>query len=322
MRPARPPYIPGRPAIVVLDLPAATAADRPPLLHLAVAAEPWPGAIASWRSMNAATFVLSDVVDVPAVIGTVLTPVPPGPVWRWDTRTELTLVLSGGGLASIGREAALAGGNLLALEGPDGAFEIVAAAQAELVAPRTYRIFDLLRGLGGTEDEALRTVPAGAVCVLLDEAVRPMTSSLDDLGQTLTYRIGPAARDHAHASYVEMQATVRGRSLTPLPPVHLRAVRRAEGVRLDWVRRTRQDGDGWGIADVPLGEVDERYEVDILKDGTPVRTIAVSTPDALYPTDLELADFGAPQDELAVEVAQMSRLVGRGRPRRATFPVA
>ena len=106
-------------------------------------------------------------------------------------------------------------------------------------------------------------MPAGALLVKLDEAVAPLTTSLQDLGQTWRYRIGPSGRDHADASVTEFVATVPREALRPFAPVQVAAKREAAGIRLAWTRRTRLNGDGWDAIDVPLAEDAERYEIDI-----------------------------------------------------------
>jgi hypothetical protein len=99
------------------------------------------------------------------------------------------------------------------------------------------------------------------------------------------------------------------------------ARREAGGIRISWIRRTRRDGDAWEPVEVPLGESHERYELDILDGGAVKRTLASTAPTILYPTERELADFGAPQATLALCVAQMSATVGRGFERTVTIQV-
>ncbi len=319
-RPPALPAIAGPPAVAVLDLPMA-AASPAPLQFMAVAADPWPGAAAIWRSADGAGFALHAVADLPAMIGRTLGPMPAGPVWRWDAAASLDVELSGGSLASLDDAAALAGGNLLALQGPDGAWELLVAAHAILVGARRYRLSRFLRGLGGSEDLAARVVPAGATIVRLDEAPVPLTTSLADLGRRWTYRVGPAGRDYADPSFVTVDATVGALALRPLPPVRLRARRVPEGVAIGWIRQTRIDGDAWEVVEVPLDEEAERYELDILSGGAVVRTLASDTPSALYAAADETADLGGPQASLTLAVVQVSASVGRGFARRATIPI-
>jgi hypothetical protein len=156
--------------------------------------------------------------------------------------------------------------------------------------------------------------------VRLDEAVVPL-AEVADLGVPWRYRIGPADRDHADPTVVEVTATAELEALKPLSPVHVKARRGADGVRLAWIRRTRQGGDSWEALEVPLGEESERYEVDLLQGAATVRTLTSAMPEILYPAAQELADFGAPQAAFTLRVAQLSAAVGRGFLRTATVPV-
>jgi hypothetical protein len=52
-----------------------------------------------------------------------------------------------------------------------------------------------------------------------------------------------------------------------------------------------------------------------------VRTIACASPQALYASADELADFGAAQTSLHVRVAQLSSTVGAGHAAEATLAV-
>jgi hypothetical protein len=190
-----------------------------------------------------------------------------------------------------------------------------------MIGERTYRLSRFLRGLAGSETEAGRTVPAGALLVKLDEAIVPLTASLQDLGQTWRYRIGPSGRDHADPAVAEIVATVGWEALRPLSPVHVTAHREAAGIRLDWLRRTRRNGDSWEVVDVPLAEDAERYEIEILKDGAAVRTLTSTQSSLLYGNAEEAADFGEPQSLLNLRIAQMSAVAGRGFERHATIIV-
>ncbi len=320
-RPHRPPLLPGPPAAVLLDLPA-SARSPDALQHLAVAADPWPGAVAVWRSADGESFALQAVVSVPAVIGRTLTTFTPGPVWLWDELSRLDVEISGGGLSTSTRDAALAGATLLAIRGPDGASEVVSVRSAELIGERRYRLSGFLRGLGGTERLAVHTLAAGAAIVRLDGAVLSLSTSLADLGRSWTYRIGPAGRDHADPACVEISAGVGPTALMPLSPVQLRARRRADGILLSWIRRTRLDGDSWDVAEVPLGEETEAYGLDILDGGGAVRrSVASATTEWLYAHADELADFGGPQGQISLRVAQLSRVAGRGFDAARTVPV-
>lgn len=315
-----PPLAVGPPLAVLLDLPA-TGATPETLQHIAVAADPWPGRMAIYRAPPDGPAAFHRFVDVPAVIGRTLSAFGPGPVWRWDRRNMLEVELSAAGLSAIDEEAALAGGNLLAVLGPDGAAEIVSARDAELVGERRFRLATFLRGLGGTEHLAARSLAEDMTVVRLDGAPAPLAGARDEIGQSWVYRVGPAARDPADPAYVALAGTTSAYALAPLSPVQVRARRVAAGIALSWIRRTRIDGDGWGMADVPLGEETEAYEVEILAGGGLVRRVAAGEPALLYEAARETEDFGAPQSSLALRICQVSRIAGRGRAADLVVPV-
>jgi hypothetical protein len=318
--PRTPPALPGRPLAVPLDLPIVTV-QPPPLLLLAAFAAPWPGALAIWRADEAGLFQPDGFVEALSIVGETLTALPPGPLWRTDRGAVLEVRLRGGILSSVPAEAALAGANALALIGQDGEIEIVTVAQAELVGPQRFRLSGLIRGIGGSEAAAGRLLREGARIVVLDGAAVPLTTDLADLGRRRRYRVGPARHDVGDATMVEFEADVVGQALLPLSPVRPRARRTEAGIALSWVRRTRIDGDSWELAEVPLGEADERYDIRILDGEAVLRSDIVNGPEWIYPAAQELADFGSPQPEIALSLRQLSATVGAGREWRGRIPV-
>lgn len=309
-RPA--PALPGRPMVVPLDLPIARA-QPVPLLSLAAFAAPWPGALAVWRADPGGSFALHTLVEAPAIVGETLTALPPGPLWRTDANAVLDVKLRGGVLSSVAPEAALAGANALALLDAAGSVEIVTAARVELIGSQRFRLSGMIRGLGGSEPAAGRSLPAGSRVVVLDGAAITLTSDLADLGRPFRYRIGPVQLDLGDPAMAEITASAGGAALVPLSPVHPRACRSPEGITLSWIRRGRIDGDSWDVAEIPLGEEVERYEVTILNGGSAVRTAAIASPSWLYPATQELADFGSAQAEIELVIAQTSTIMGRGQ---------
>jgi hypothetical protein len=298
---------------VLIDAPFAR--EGVPVLQLiATTATPWPGPLAVLRGGTPAGLVAHATVERPALMGRTLGPFPPGPLWRWDTGAALEVEVAGGALQSIGDAAALAFGNLLALQGPDGDWEVVSAARADLVGPSRYRLSRFLRGLGQTERAAARALPAGALVVALDEAVIPVATGLDELGRLWTHRVVPPGLDAGDALAATLSAPVGPAALRPLAPVHVRARRGPAGIAVTWVRRTRIGGDNWDLAEVPLGEDAERYRIDVLDGATLRRSAETTTPGWLYPLADELADFAVPRPDLALRVAQISAAVGPGTP--------
>ena len=85
------------------------------------------------------------------------------------------------------------------------------------------------------------------------------------------------------------------------------------------MRRTRIGGDSWDSVEVPLGEDEERYEIDILDGSNVMRTLTATTPTATYTAAQQTADFGSPQPTVSLRISQLSATRGRGTPREAVL---
>jgi hypothetical protein len=318
-RPAMPAAL-GQVAAFALNLPVIDPAAPDVLTRLAVFANPWPGAVAIWSSTDGASFQVAAVAAALALVRETLDALPAGPLARWDRAHGFRVRLYGGALASLSEARVLAGGNAAALRHPDGAWEVIQFAQAELVDGNTYRLSQLLRGQAGSEPSMAPSLPAGAAFVLLDRRLVTIASGLDRLDRAMPLRLVGQGRSHDDATAVALTVTPVATALKPWAPVQLRARREADGVHITWIRRSRLDGDGWGI-EVPLGEGIEAYRLDIFADAVVVRTLDVATSQALYAIADEIADFGAPQATLHVRVAQLSATVGAGHAADQTLAV-
>ncbi len=306
----------GPPAVFVLDRPTLEEASEPVLQQFAVHASPWPGAMAIWRS-NGESFERVALASMPAVVGTTLDHVAPGPATHWDKANAFRVQLASGALTSQPDGSVLNGANVVAIRNAADQWEVLQFANAELVGERTYRLSRLLRGQLGTEWALTGAVAAGAPFVLLDHAPVPIARGVNFLGRSFSYRVGRAIDDVGSAAMTSFDASVGPAALLPWSPAHLRAERVDQGVRLSWIRRARRGGDSWDALEVPLEEPEERYRVAILDDGTVRRVFDTNEPEALYQSADEIVDFGAPQTSLSVRVAQVSAVVGAGVARTA-----
>ncbi|MGI8526098.1 MAG: baseplate multidomain protein megatron, partial [Pseudolabrys sp.] len=296
---------------LALDLPSIDASEPPVLTRLAVFAEPWPGAVAVWRSSDGLSFSRFATALAPSIIGETLDDLPAGPVSRFDRHHNVRVRLYGGALASLSDMRTLGGGNAAAVQNAGGAWEVIQFANAELVDDRTYRLSRLIRGQAGSEWAIGLALPAGAPFVMLDGNLVALARGPDTLERPMQLRLIVAGRDTADPATLALEVTPQSVALEPLSPVHLKARRSDAGVALSWIRRTRSGGDSWS-AEVPLGEEREAYEADILDGASVVRTLTGDTRGALYAAADEIADFGAPQSTLSIAVYQLSATVGRG----------
>jgi len=242
---------------------------------------------------------------------------------RWpqcvDRATGVRVKLDSGALASVTGLALLGGANLAAVRNGDGVWEVLQFLSAVLTAPATYTLTGFLRGQAGTEHAMRSVLAAGARFALLDGALAGVDMTEDEVGLAFNWKCGPASRDIGSSHYVDVAHTFVGERLKPLSPVHVRATRSAGDLSLSWVRRTRIGGDSWDGIDVPLGETEERYEIDILDGPTVKRTLTATSPAATYTAAQQTEDFGAPQPSVSLRIFQLSATRGRGTPRDATL---
>jgi hypothetical protein len=280
---------------------------------LAAYAKPWPGAV---RVVDAATgAALADLMR-PAVMGEVLDGFGPGPTTVWDRGSQLMIRLFGGHVADGAEASLLAGSNRLAVETDDGGWEIVGFAEAELIAEGEYRLSRLLRGLGGSE-RAMGAVSGGRRVLVLDGRCVTLSVEAGRLGESRTLRAYAGANDLVGET---LTATADIAAALPLAPVHLRARKLASGdIALSWLRRSRADDDGWGIAEPALDVTPERYRLQVFDGTTLMRTIETSSAGATYTLAEQVTDFGGAAGAFGFMVAQVSPVLGPGQIGEGTY---
>jgi hypothetical protein len=237
-----------------------------------------------------------------------------GPVAVWD-RQGLEVELYAGHLSAMEPLAVLAGSNWLAVETDSGDGEVIGFAEAVLIGPGRYRLQQLLRGLEGT-GAAMGPIAAARRVMVLDGRCLALPVEQALLGETRGLRVFAGSADLSGRA---LTAEVGSSVALPLAPVHVRAQRQDNGdVELRWTRRSRADGDGWGLADSPLEHVPERYVVSILDAGTPLRQFDCVGPSATYSAAEQVADFGA-AGRFEFTVQQVSVVLGAGHAAEGQF---
>jgi hypothetical protein len=321
------PVVFGTPEVAMLDLPQISE-DQPAHRPLIAAhASPWPGEIAVFRSPSTDGFTLLTTFGSRARIGTLAFDFFPGPTSRFDLGNALVVDLLSGTLESVTDVALFGGANALAVEAAPGVWEIVQAGQAELIAPRRYRLTRLLRGQRGTEHAMGNPAPAGARVVVLDRQLAVLPVAEADLGLPWNWRVGPASRAVSDASYTALGFTPTGRGLVPFAPVHVeqpwRTARSPGDLTIRWTRRSRAlTADAWEQVEVPLAEDIEGYDVQILDGQAVKRTLTSGTTSVVYSAAQQTADWGAPLgpgQTLAIRIYQLSNRIGRGTPASVTL---
>ena len=301
-QPASPTVWSGAPAALAVDLPLIPERDSGAL----VAGWMRPFAPLAVLKNTAGGLEYAGTITRPCGIGTLVSPLPPGPVAVPDRQNRLQLEMPGRALETASRLALLNGANALAVECAVG-WEVLQFETADEVAPERWELRGLLRARLGTEHAMVTGASAGAPAVLLDGA--PLW--LDDLdperGGAIEWRIGREGAPFSGDRFTSVAGQLGIEALRPLAPVHVRGRIDTQGaLHLSWVRRGRRDADGWLAEDIPLGEEREAYEVRV-GSASVARTIRTDAPRATIPaTDLGLNGLaGAP---LTISVAQVGRI--------------
>ncbi|CTQ34230.1 baseplate multidomain protein megatron [Jannaschia rubra] len=293
-----------------LELPLLTGQEVAHAPWVAVAARPWPGAVALHASIDGSGYRFNRLIEAPSLVGatrTVLEPARPG---IWDRGDELLVQLDMGALSSVSETALLAGANAVAIgDGSIRGWEVLQFRDARLVAPGVWALSNRLRGQRGTEHAMRKAHPVGSRVVFLDETLTQIDLPRERVGLDIHYLCGPANLPIDNEAFSPATQVAMGEGLRPYAPVHLRCRREGARLLLNWVRRSRLDMGGWDIADVPLGEASERYLVQVV---APEDVVVVETSVSRSEVSLDVGTWGS-RDDLRVRVAQVSDEVGPGQ---------
>ena len=266
----------------------------------------WSGSAVYRSDDGGANYALMQTVTAQATLGAVLNIIPAGTIYAWDDITTIDVLLTFGELQSVTDLAVLNGANACVI-----ANEVIQFGTATLLDTNKYRLSHLLRGRLGTEWAVTGHV-AGERFVLLTNAVARELMASSGWGISKKYK--PVTVGSTLGATTAQDFTYAARALKPYAPAHITGSRNGGGdLTINWVRRTRLNGDWKDAVDVPLSEESERYEVDIMSGVTLKRTITgLTTPTTIYTAAQQVTDFGSAQASILVNVYQMSTLVGRG----------
>ncbi|MBU1305511.1 MAG: glycoside hydrolase TIM-barrel-like domain-containing protein, partial [Alphaproteobacteria bacterium] len=307
------PNLPVVSLIEMAHLPALPDDTSHTRLVVAGYAQPWPGALQLVDATTGANLV---TLDRRGVLGETATALAAGPLAVWGRGAGLEVTLYAGHLAAAEPLAVLAGSNRLAIQTDAGGWEVIGFAGAELIGPARYHLTGLLRGLQGT-GPAMGPISPGRRVMALDARVAVVPVAPDWLGDTRALR---AYAGSADLTGTALSVIAEPSAALPLSPVHLQARRLDNGdIAVSWVRCSRADGDGWGLAEVPLEHAPERYRLVISAGGLALRTIEISGPAAIYPMADQLTDFGGAAAGFVFTIAQISPVLGTGHAAEGSF---
>ncbi|MFT6657623.1 baseplate multidomain protein megatron [Maritalea sp.] len=290
------------PITFVAQVPPINDSETSASLVIGAYAKPWPGTISV---IDDAQNVLAHLTK-PASLGTLQSDLPPTDAFAtWDTKTNLQVHLFAGHVSALEKRRVLSGENRLLVQNSLGFWEEIGFADAELIAPKTYLLRTLLRGLNKTEFAAGDASRSGAQVMLLDDVTRIQTGL--ELG-TLSIVAG------ATSPAIELLGVdiVDGPNL-PLAPVHFSARKTTIGdINVTWTRRGRLSGNLWPTGDIPHETNAESFAVEVLNAGALVRTVEVDVEEFNYSLAEQLSDFGVEPTQVQLKISQLSQTLGKG----------
>lgn len=311
----QPPTIVSNTRLELLDLPAfPTDGITDAYLRYGVVAlgGDWTASAVYRSDDNGANYALMQTLTAQATIGSTLNVLPVGTIYTWDMISTVEVLLTFGQLQSVTDIAVLNGANACVIGD-----EIIQFQTATLLSENKYQLSGLLRGRLGTEWAIGNHAPSERFVLLTNALARDLMAAS---GWGISKQFKPVTIGSTLGATALQNFTYTARALKPYAPVHVVGSRAFDNLTISWQRRTRINGDWRDLVDVPLNEESERYEVDIMQGATVKRTLLnLTSPSAIYTAAQQIADFGAVQSSITVNVYQLSTSVGRGHAGNATL---
>lgn len=305
-------------ALTLMDMPLirAESSNVPMVFWAASHADGrWPGAALFVSRDGGDSYQQIDQTAIAGITGTADTILGSSSAAFWDDANDLLvdLDLDTDVLESQTRGAVLNGANLAWVGG-----EIIQFQTAVQEMDGRYRLSGLLRGRRGTEHKISSHAASEKFILLSESSILAASLSPSDIAKSLMFKAVTFGQEEVLISPVAL--SYEGNNLKPFSPVHPQGVRDGgNNLTISWIRRSRVGGDWLDNADVPLGEVYEKYDVEIMDGVTLKRTLTNVTPDVTYTQALQIEDFGSVPADVTVRIYQISDLVGRGHPLTVTL---
>jgi hypothetical protein len=296
-----PPKIPGNTHLQLMDINLIKDEDADNGIYAsAYGTGNWLGCSIYASTNDTSYYFTGKTIDSPGTIGTLAS--------NFDSSsTSLLVSLDSGSFESIAPSDLAAGINKLLVGN-----EII---QFQNSAPNgnNHQLTGLIRGLRGTESFK-NTHTLGERVVLLTGSsanIVRLPGKTSDL-QQLRYFKAPANGQSLNSA-TSSSLTIQGLSLEPYSPVNLAATKdNAGNITLTWNRRDRHAGDATTYDNLPLSEISEKWEIEVLGGNAVIRLLESSKPTLVYSSSQQITDFGSNQSSITVKIYQISATVGRG----------
>lgn len=188
--------------------------------------------------------------------------------------------------------------------------EIIQFTYAQAIDNNTYNLYGLLRGCKGTEYATSTHKIDERFVLLTPDTLNYLSLSSADFDIEAQYK---AVSFGSFASKtVSSNFTYVGQAFECYSPVQISGGFHTNGATLNWTRRARLNHSWNNFVDVPLDESSEIYQVEIIKNGSVIRTLTSNTTTIEYPNSQILEDFTVKPNAINFVVSQVGTLRGYG----------
>lgn len=201
--------------------------------------------------------------------------------------------------------------------------EIIAWQNAQLIAPNTYKLTKLIRGLRGTERNINQHAINERFVLLKGTGARliRVQGAITDLGKTLLFKAVHGGQT-LDSVVDETSLTVTGEAIRPYTPVNPEILKdtATNDLTIEWTLRTRRYGQWRDGVDIVHSDTNQSTLEILDSNGTVVHTAEIfdyENPSYTFVAAQQIEKLGSLQTELNFNVYQVSSLIGRGYPLQA-----
>ena len=305
----------GKTVLRFLDIPLVSGDELSPWApRLAAYQKPFPSAVNIYEDTGS-DLILNDQIFAPTQMGVLAADLPAGPHEIIDEGNILQIDVNDTDFQVLSdtENNVRNGSNAIAVQTPNGDWEVLKFVNSSLQSGRRYNLSRLFRGQLGTYPVMENPIPAGQPIVFLNaETMTILDISESRKFDTIDWRYGPNVYPTGSLFYKSESHTGKAVGQLPYPVADIQFFKEnANDVRIEWKRQTRFGGESFESSVVPLNEDAEMYEIDLL-DSSDVLISTVSTTSPSYIFIFAPSIF-------KVRIYQMSASVGRGRPAQRTY---
>lgn len=196
--------------------------------------------------------------------------------------------------------------------------EYVQFMTATPLGQNKYRLTNLLRGRFGTE-QAINTHEDNERLTVFNYYDGTLNRFLKDssfLHSTIYLKATTYGTLVSKSNPTEFYNTAKG--LKPYAVCNVTHYRNNNDLNISWMKRVRGNALLKDLIDVNDLDADS-YEIDIIKNGSVIRTIKTTNLNCVYTSAQQIEDFGSVQSSITVIIYKINSIIGRGFAKQLTI---